>query len=287
MSTQMEGLRRFVASTALDRWRANDDPVVVVGSGKGGSGTSTVAALLAIACSLEARRTLLVDGDELVGTLHRLFGIDAPFGLNGLRTGLHTPAACVLELEGGLSILPGGPGSDASGRHHAHVLSPGERRALFRRISQLYHDYDVVIVDAGSRLDSVLTAAAAGTRLFLAVAGAGAVAVAANYALIKAIELKWPGSPVDIVVNREDDPRGRLVFEQLREAARRFLGRELDLASAIPDDSALQAAIDAGQPLGAFADQTVAGQAARGLAQRLLVQLDGTRSTSSSRVHRR
>jgi MinD-like ATPase involved in chromosome partitioning or flagellar assembly len=278
----MEGLRHFVAATGREHWRTDDDRVVVIGSGKGGCGTSTVAALLGIACAAEGHRTLLVDGDELVGTLHRLFGVDAPLGLGGLRSGSVAPAGCVLELDGGLSVLPGGPGADASGRHHAHVLSAGERRSLFRRVAQLYRNYDVVIVDAGSRLDTVITAGAAGARRFVAVSGAGTVAIAANYALVKAIELKWPGAPLDVIANRLDDQRGRIVFDQLQEASSRFLGRALDYAGAIPEDGALLAAALSGQPLRLIADHTVAGQAARVLAQRLLVQLnDGARRSAA------
>lgn len=274
MSTQTDGLRRFVATTARERWRASDDPVLIVGSGKGGSGASTIAALLAIACSAEGHRTLLIDGDELVGTMHRLFGVGAPLGMEGLRTGSHAPADGVLVLGDGLSLLPGGPGAVAEGRHPAHAFSAGERRALFRRVSQLYRDYDVVVVDAGSRLDTVMTAAATGARRFVAVTGVGTVAVAATYALIKAIELKWPGLPAEVLVNRHDDERARAIFEQLQGAASRFLGRDIEYSGTIPEDDDLRMAILAGQPLGDIAGQTVAGHATHLLAQRLLVQLD-------------
>ncbi|MHB1310440.1 MAG: MinD/ParA family ATP-binding protein [Gemmatimonadaceae bacterium] len=289
MSTQMEGLRRFMGAAAPGPWRANEEAVIVVGSGKGGSGASTVAALVGLACAAEGQRTLLVDTDEFVGTLHRLFAIEAPLGLDGIRTGSSTPVACVQDLGDGLSILPGGPGIEASGRRHAHALSPGERRTLFRRVSQLYGDYDVVVVDAGSRLDMVMTAAAAGAQCFVTVADATTVAIAASYALIKAIELQWPGSPVSVVVNRQDDARGRSVFDQIQNASKRFLGRDVDHAGTIPEDHDLQAVIGSGQPLGVLADQLVAGQAVRGLAQRLLLRLaEGThRSARAERAHRR
>ncbi len=285
----MEGLRHFVAAAGREHWRTNDDRVVVVGSGKGGSGASTVAALLGIACAAEGHRTLLVDGDELVGTLHRLLAIDAPHGLGGLRAGTPAPASCVHDFGDGLSVLPGGPGTDAAGRRHTHVLSAGERRSLFRRVSQLYRDFDVVIVDAGSRLDVVITAGAAGVRRFIVVGGDGTVAIAASYALVKAIELKSPGTPVDLIVNRQDDRRGRLVFDQVQEASSRFLGRALDFAGTIPEDSDLHAAALSGQSLRLIADRTIAGQAVGALARRLLVQLeDGAdQSAAPDGPHRR
>lgn len=270
----MEGLRHFVAATGRKQWRANDGRVVVVGSGKGGSGTSTVAALLGIACSAEGHRTLLVDGDELVGTLHRLLAFDPPHGLGDLHGGAFAPADCVHDFGNELSVLPGGPGTNARGSRPTHVFSAGERRTLFRRVSQLYGDYDVVIVDAGSRLDAVLTAGAAGARRFIAVGGDGTVAIASSYALVKAINQKWPSTPVDVIVNREDDRRGRHVFDQLQDASSRFLNRNLEFAGTIPEDGDLRSAALTGQSLKLVATHTVGRQAASVLARRLLLMLE-------------
>jgi flagellar biosynthesis protein FlhG len=276
-------LRHFVTVAARPHTRATTgDPVVVVGSGKGGTGGSTVTALLGIACATAGRRTLLVDGDEQVGILHRLFGVAAPHGLEGLRAGATTPANCVVALDQGLAVLPGGSGADDSGRRSVAVLSAAERRALFRRVAHLYREYDVVIVDAGSRLDTVMAAVASGARRVVVVGGDGAVALAAGYALIKAIELKWPGTPVDVIANRQDEVAGQRAFDQLQHAASRFLGRDLDCLGAIPDDAALDTAIRTGQSLHAVADVGVAGQAVRELAHRLLIRLgDGTRQSAA------
>jgi MinD-like ATPase involved in chromosome partitioning or flagellar assembly len=170
-----------------------------------------------------------------------------------------------------------------------HVLSAGERRAIFRRVSQLHGDYDVVIVDAGSRLDNVLTAGATGARRFITVGGDGTVSIASSYALVKAIHQKWPGTPVDVVVNREDDRHGRQVFDQLQDASSRFLDLRLEYAGTIPDDSDLGASALSGQSLRLVADQMLAGQAASALARRLLLLLEegADRPVALAGPHRR
>lgn len=285
MSIQTDGIRHFVSRRAHKPWRVADNAVLVVGSGKGGTGGSTVSALLALAMSEGGRRTLLIDSDELVGTLHRLFGIDVPVGLQGLRSGTQTPSDAIVTLTNRLSLLPGGPGPDAFLAENTAALSTDERRVLVRRIGLLYGNYDVVIVDAGSRLDAVLAAASSGVQRFVLVTATDSVALAATYALVKAIDHKYPGAPVDLLVNRHEDSRARAAFDHLGAASSRFLGRGIEYAGTIPEDDGLRAAILAGRSLGQCADNSQAGHASQVVAERLLRHLDACGEPAAHRTN--
>lgn len=280
MSAQLESIRRAVAQRAKEPWVASAETVIVVGSGKGGSGGSTVAALLALAASGSARLTLLVDGDEQVGTLHRLLGVEAPNGLGSLYSGSITPDEAILPLDPLLDLLPGGSSTDAEPRTYA----PGNRRTVFRRIAQLYGSYDVVIIDAGSRLDSVIAAASPAVRRFVAVTGADPVALASAYALIKAIDAKWPGAPIELLVNGHEDDRAHRAHQYVQTACERFLHRDVSFGGTIPEDEQMQAAVLAGQPLAQAAAGTRAGLAAQAFTGRLLADLDhGSRRSAAQR----
>ncbi len=270
MNRQTDAVRRFAAQRPAEPWRPGDDAVVVIGSGKGGCGGSVISALLALACAREGRRTLLIDADELVGTQHRLFGVESAIGIGALRDGRRAPTEALIDVAEHLTILVGGPGTNGT----PEPLAAPDRRALFRRLSEVYGFFDIILVDAGSRLDSVLAAAGGNARRFITVANTDPVALACAYALVKAIDAKWPGAPVELLVNRHDDARGRDAFQHVRSAAERFLGRTLRFAGTIPDDPALTTALHHGAPLTSDDAHTAAGRAAHLVALQLLSEFD-------------
>ena len=274
MNSQAESLRAFVGLRTAEPWRASDDRVIVVAGARGGSGASLIAAGVALASAGEGRRTLLVDGNEEVGALHHLLGVTPRLGLGALRGGTRDPQAAVSPVIGPLDLLAGGPGTDGGDLGSAPPFAPSERRAVYRRVAQLYHAYDLVVIDAGASLDGVIAAGLPGLRRCVAVTGADPAAVASAYAMLKAIDSAWPGAPVDVVVNRHDDLRARVVFDQVQHAAGRFLSRTVNFGGAVPLDEVLQAALIAGQPLAEAAAGTLAAAAIDVLASRLLTELD-------------
>ena len=62
---------------------------MVFASGKGGVGTSTMAALMAVGLARRGEQVLLIDGSQ--GWLHMLFGITETRGLSAVRAGRATP----------------------------------------------------------------------------------------------------------------------------------------------------------------------------------------------------
>ena len=128
MSIQAEELRRYVADRPPESWREASTRTVVVGSGKGGSGASTIAALLGIGMAEAGRRTLLVDGDDAIGALHHLFGI--PSASEALLR-QEDPDSEIIWVADRLALLPGG-----SVRHRIASVrtTPVQRSAFYRRI---------------------------------------------------------------------------------------------------------------------------------------------------------
>jgi flagellar biosynthesis protein FlhG len=279
MSIQSEGLRAYIAGRTPAA-TAGDEPGhrIVVGSGKGGVGTSTIAALLALLVSAAGRDVLLVDGDENLGTLHLLFGVEPRYTLGALRGGEVEPAELLVPLGPSLTLLPGG--GTAGGTGDAS-LSPAERRALFRRVASLYSGYDLVVIDGGSRLDCALSVCGAGIDRLLAVTATDRISVAATYALIKALEGRLPGLPADVVVNRTDAQAATRIREDLRAATDHFLGRTLGYAGAIPEDACLRAGIEAGMTIQDAAAGSATAEIVQGISEQLWSELHmgGTSAT--------
>lgn len=280
MSLQLGNFRRYMERRPLLLSpQPAREPVLVVGSGKGGVGTSTLASLLAVVASERGSRVLLVDADASVGSLHLLFGVGAGAGLGALRDGETTVADLLVSLSDRLTLLPGGgePGE----------LGPAERQALFRRVASLYVDYDLVVVDGGSRLESVRSACASAAGRVIAVTTADRVSVAATYALIKALGERFPATPVDLLVNREDAPTSEVVAAEIREASRHFLHQQVGLAGFVPDDLCLPAGVVAGMSLADAAAGSPAALAVQAVASHALHQLTAAIPAFVERHHYR
>ena len=244
MTTQLDSLRRYVATRPLPPSSEAPERVLLVGSGKGGIGTSTVAALLAVMAASDGQDVLLVDADESHGALPMLMGVEPRHPLSRLRGGEVTPNDLLIELGTGLSLLPLG-GTGDPGEH----LPAAERRALLRRAASTYGQFDLVIVDAGSKLEQVLAAAASGAARLLAVTAAERISAAATYALIKMVDDRCAGLPIDLLFNRSNLSVATGGFDEIDAATRHFLRRGIDFAGAVPDDDRLRTTMADGVPL--------------------------------------
>lgn len=239
MSSQLAAVRQFM----LERGRGTPRPapastVIAVGAGKGGVGTSTVAALLASAMS-ESRHVLLVETGHQLGAMHHLLGVDPAYTLDDLRAGRAEPDQLLVPVADRLTLL------SAHSPPTAEPLSGAERKLLFRRTSTLYDRYELVIVDAGSTVDSILAACADGAR-FLAVTAPDRIAVISTYALIKLLHLRCPHVALEVVANQCEEDVAHRTVDALTEACEKFLGRPVDFAGAVPDDPNFTHALAAG-----------------------------------------
>lgn len=240
MNRQTDALRRFLGGAPPAAAAPVRGHLVAIGAGKGGTGTSLVTALFALAAAGSGVRTLLVDSDLEFGSLHRVFGVAPSLGLAALARGAE-PAAVRVALGEQLDLLPGG-GAEAG-------VTDLEHRTVLRRAAECYGEYDLVLVDAGSRLDAALRVVSGGAARLVVVAGPDPIAAAASYALLKAVHLRHPTVPLDIVMNRGDGHAARRAAEEIASACQLWLGRSVRCLADLPEDAPLRAALGAGLTL--------------------------------------
>jgi MinD-like ATPase involved in chromosome partitioning or flagellar assembly len=144
----------------------------------------------------------------------------------------------------------------------------------------LAESMDLVVIDCGARLDSVLGALTphAAERLIAVSAGSDPVALAATYALCKAVGQRHSALPVDILVNRHEGSEAARCYDAIDAGARQFLGLTLRLAGAIPADPTLDAALRAGMPFPDAAAGSPAAIAAHEVVMRVLAARTSSRS---------
>lgn len=213
--------------------------VLVIGSGKGGVGKSIVSILLGATAARAGHRVLLCDADYNLANLHVLLGMRSANRIDELLLGAVQPATLLRPLQERLWLLPG-----ASGGEPLQALEPLDRARLHQRLTSTFTGFDLVIVDAGAGVDSVLRATTIGASRLALVTSPEPAALTDAYAVLKLVHLRTSTLPVDVIVNQcQNDSEGRIAFDKLAIAAERFLRRGVRFLGAIADDSTIRAAV--------------------------------------------
>jgi MinD-like ATPase involved in chromosome partitioning or flagellar assembly len=236
----MESARRSGSRRDPGPWQPSEASITVVAGVAAGIGTSTVAALIGNAIAQAGHRALLVDSSGERGGLRRVLGAAPTRGIAALLDPAVSMSDLLVEVAAGCQLLPGG--TDAEPRRGA--IDPAAQRTMLRRAAQEFHAFDAVVIDAGARLDTILAATERGVRRVLVVGGVTPAQIAAAYALLKALDLRWPSIAVDLLVNRQEAEAARAAFEQVHYGAQHFLARGLGFAGSLADDAGLGGAPD-------------------------------------------
>lgn len=281
--SSLDSLKAFMAGSDSGTSFEPRPGVIVVGSGKGGVGTSVVSALLALEAAKRGEHVLLVDADETVGSLHMMFGITDPGGgLGSLREPRVEPESLLRTVAPDVALFPGGGG----GVDATLTFAAGERRALLRRVSGLYEQFSTVIVDGGSRLDSVMAACAVGTERLLCITVDDRISLAANYALFKVARTRFAPMPIDLLVNFSTDPRAFDVHALIHSAARHFLSRDIAFGGSVPEDLGLRAWMRDGGSLSALPSDAPVCGAVGAVMDRILEERGSSMPSSADSIPR-
>jgi MinD-like ATPase involved in chromosome partitioning or flagellar assembly len=251
-------------------------PTLLCASGRGGSGTTLLSALLAVSAAGDGYRVLLIDADEHVGPLSMLLGVTARASWQDLRGGRVSPVQAATPISTTLTLMAGGAARLAPAG--GVTITAAERRACLRRVSVLAQGMDLVVIDCGARFDTVAAAITphADERLLAVAAGADPIGLAATYALCKAVHARHGALPLDVLVNRHEGSEAIRCFDAIDAGARQFLGTSLRFAGAIPTDPTLDAALRAGMP---FPDAAAGSPAAIAAHEAVMRTLAGTSPT--------
>lgn len=241
MTDQAELLRAMMAGRLPEPAPRPNPPTIVVGSGKGGVGKSVISALLAQRLASDGRRVLLVDGDQNLGNLHVLLGVQRGATLEHLLNEAATPKDLLVRLNEQFWLLPADSGAES-----LHALGAVDRARLHHRLSSLYDDFDVVIVDAGPGIESVVRVSTMGATRLIMIAVPEPAALTDAYATLKIVHAQVKDLPVDVLINRVEDAReGPQAYERLATAAERFLHRGIRYLGAFWEDEEIRRAVRA------------------------------------------
>jgi len=237
---------------------AHTPRTVLVASGKGGVGTSMLATLMALSAAHGDRRVLLVDATESGGSLHHLFGTRPARSLWMLGRPTGEVRDTLIAIDESLTLVAGGTAGGA-----APPRNDVDRRTALGAISRVFGAFDLIVLDGGSRLDTVSAIVETLNPQILLATSADRLSLAANYALVKSLRARRDGLEISVVANRNGAAVAEDACEFLIGACAHFLGRAIEIAGVVPDDPCLQAAIGAGMSVRDALEGSPAADAAR------------------------
>jgi flagellar biosynthesis protein FlhG len=257
---------------------------VVVASGKGGVGKTTLAVNLAIALAQRGLRVTLLDADFGTANADLLLGLTpnarldhllAPDGDRYADAAPRQLRDIAIDAPGGFQLIPG-----SSGIAHFADLGPAQRAILMNALSELDDDRDLVLIDAGAGVGSSVTSLMAAADQSIVVATPEPTSIADAYALVKCLlatgaDAFSERSPrVSIVMNQIASlSEAQAVHARIEAVTRRFLAQECPLLGAIAQDVRVPEAVRARQALLLRSPSTVAATQVRDVADRLARQL--------------
>ncbi|MBC8571348.1 nucleotide-binding protein [Zongyangia hominis] len=214
--------------------------ILLVTSGKGGVGKSTVSLLTGAALAQRGKKVLLIEMDAGLGGLDIMLGVEdqTVFDLADVLKGRCEPIKAIMECpyQRGLSLL-GAPRDTSCNL---------ERKSLTFLCKGLTHYYDYIFIDAPAGLSCGFTVGAEICNRALVVVTPDPVAVR-------------DGRVMSDLLDRSGITRQRLVINKV---GKKFLGQKLfadldevidaagvQLIGVIPEDRELTACIGKGQPI--------------------------------------
>ena len=245
---QAEGLRRLLGQQGLRVLRLN--------SGRRGVGMTSCAINLAAALTEKGRQVLIVDENENPGNVADCLGQPAHrdfFRVVQGQCGLEKSLRRVADI----SYLP-----VACGMTELSRLSQENRLHLSESLAASSLAFDVVIIDTVAGSSSRLLPLALRDQEEILVVTGSVASITDAYSFIKGASTEYGKRSYRVLMSRvRNEQQANSIFRNMSEAARRYLGVELDLMGIIPPDDTVKRATGLGLPvLKAFPDSPAAAE---------------------------
>lgn len=249
MRDQADKLRNLARKSAVDSSFDTPCPrMIVVGGGKEGIGTSTLAVNFAIEARRQEQRVVLVDAHPTRGDVAKLCHVDHPWTLSDVLTGQCSMIEGIASGPHGLQILSG-----VQKKPLSEDLTEFTYRRFFNQLTRLNDQADLIIVDIGEAASDTATYHWSAADLVCLVTTPETSSVMGTYAVIKRQLTENQPADVRLIINHTDDKAASDVFRRISRSCQRFLGLSLLQGGALPTDPDFHRAMDAGPP---WTDQT-------------------------------
>jgi len=207
--------------------------VIVISSGKGGVGKSTIALNLSLCIAMQGKKVVLLDADMGLANIDVMLGLVPQYNIYHVLQKQKSIYDIIMKGPENLDIIPGG-----SGIAELANLPEDKLRYIIQEVSKLEGFYEYMLVDTGAGISSqVLGFLLAGDEVII-VTTPEPTSFTDAYGLIKSIDqLNYKGK-ISLIMNKvRNDNEGILLSQKFKSVSMRFLNREINILGVIHNDS--------------------------------------------------
>jgi len=226
---QAANLRRLVLE------KKNDVPsstrTIVITSGKGGVGKTSLSVSLAIALAEDGKSVTLVDADLGLANINVILGIIPKYNLYHVIKGKKRLKDIIIEVPEGIKIIAG-----ASGFHQLANLEQKQRDEFIEAMNELASD-DYLIIDTGAGISQNVLSFVLAADEVIVVTTPEPTAITDAYGIIKAIASQTTEKNIKLIVNKAQlVSEGKRVAQRVINIAGQFLNIKVEDLGFIYED---------------------------------------------------
>lgn len=226
---QAANLRRLVLEKNTDG--TSNTRIIVITSGKGGVGKTSLSVSLAIALAQDGKSVTLLDADLGLANINVILGIIPKYNLYHVIKGKKKLKDIIIEVPEGIKIIAG-----ASGFHQLANLESKQRDEFVCSIGELAND-DFLIVDTGAGISQNVLSFVMASDEVIVVTTPEPTAITDAYGIIKAIASQSNEKHIKLIVNRAQSvAEGKRVAQRVINIAGQFLNIKVEELGFVYED---------------------------------------------------
>jgi len=204
---------------------------IVITSGKGGVGKTSLSVSLAIAIAGDGKSVTLFDADLGLANINVLLGIIPKYNLYHVIKGKKKLKDIIIEVPEGIKIIAG-----ASGFQQLANLEVKQREEFISSIAELSND-DFLIVDTGAGISQNVLSFVMAADEVIVVTTPEPTAITDAYGIIKAIASQSNEKLIKLIVNRAQSvAEGKRVAQRVINIAGQFLNVKVEELGFVYED---------------------------------------------------
>lgn len=213
-------------------------------SGKGGVGKSNLSLNLSLALTKQKQRVLLFDMDIGMGNIDILIGQTASYTMVDLLEKKLSIQQIIKKGPQNLAYVAGGTGISS-----VFEWSPSDLAHLIQELNSLTNQYDYMIFDMGAGMSESVLKFLKAVDEMIVVTTPEPTSITDAYAAIKLAASYSVSAPVRLIINKTlSDKEGNETYERFNRAVQQFLNISISLLGIVPNDQAVQKAVNRQMP---------------------------------------